>query len=838
MSPTKLCLLSALYNFASTSGLLKYFRRRYDELVVREVNQVLRLKGKCLRTAENVRFLKKCLEQRVSPSFIKVRVRKSRPKDPTQIERAFIRDEVEKSGDLLRIIGYDYRQKLQSVSSKLSFFDHIRLCKLVNQTAEKLLQRERTSKERTLRWLVKQQVGECPLNHSVITNLSDVELTEAEKNVLCRGLNFGIPPRVVKEEVQAEFELCWQQLGGAAGRSRDSVDECAATLSGLALKFANTSVDKANFPLDKDHLKAMKDLRKREDIIITRPDKGNGVVVMDVEDYKAKMLQILSQEGKSERLGHVDECDHTLLREKALQSNLQYHQKAGHISQEIMHRVWPVGSSRPRMYGLPKIHKANVPLRPILSMINAPQYELSKWLAELLKPVVKKYSTHTIKDTFHFCNNIEQWATDQGSEEMYMCSFDVVSLFTNVPLQETVQICLDALYRDPDIPKPSLPEKQFRAWLLRATTDVEFSFDDVMYRQIDGVAMGSPLGPVLANIFVGYCEMQIDKQQWPTFYNRFVDDAFTIFSTKERSCEFLRVLNSLHPALTFTMEGEVDNALPFMDVLVERVGSSLVRSVYRKPTFTGLYTRWDSFAPTNQKINLIKSLTSRAVRICSEEKLPAEIVKLKVLFAENGYPAGLVDRTIKMVQLQRGTENRRVLAETSKDCCYLRLPWIGPKSKEFREDIEGAIRTAFPTITPRVVFTTRHAFNGRVKDVLPPLTKSLVVYQFRCCCGQTYIGKTSKMLTERIDEHVPMTMLEQPKVSGVTKKAKEDSAITRHFRESPACIPAKEERTGLFSVITQARHQVHLDVLEALFIKKLAPSLCCQKQFSRTLFLF
>ena len=83
-----------------------------------------------------------------------------------------------------------------------------------------------------------------------------------------------------------------------------------------------------------------------------------------------------------------------------------------------------------------------------------------------------------------------------------------------------------------------------------------------------------------------------------------------------------------------------------------------------------------------------------------------------------------------------------------------------------------------------------------------------------------------------------MTMLEQPKVSGVTKKAKEDSAITRHFRESPACIPAIEECTGLFSVIAQARHQEHLDVLEALFIKKLAPSLCCQKQFSRTCFCF
>ena len=83
------------------------------------------------------------------------------------------------------------------------------------------------------------------------------------------------------------------------------------------------------------------------------------------------------------------------------------------------------------------------------------------------------------------------------------------------------------------------------------------------------------------------------------------------------SQDFFEVLNTMHPALRFTMEGESDRKLPFMDVLVERVNDQLVRSIYRKPTFTGLYTRWESYSPTNQKINLIKSLTTRVVRICS-----------------------------------------------------------------------------------------------------------------------------------------------------------------------------------------------------------------------------
>ena len=127
--------------------------------------------------------------------------------------------------------------------------------------------------------------------------------------------------------------------------------------------------------------------------------------------------------------------------------------------------------------------------------------------------------------------------------------------------------------------------------LIKATTEVEFSFNGVMYRQIDGVAMGSPLGPVLANIFVGHCESQIDPENWPTFYDRFVDDTFSVLPCRADSEQFFHLLNGLHPALKFTVEEERDGKLPFMDVLVERVTDGFQRSVYRKPTFTGLYTR-------------------------------------------------------------------------------------------------------------------------------------------------------------------------------------------------------------------------------------------------------
>ena len=197
------------------------------------------------------------------------------------------------------------------------------------------------------------------------------------------------------------------------------------------------------------------------------------------------------------------------------------------ITDELFESLRSVGAVRPRMYGLPKLHKSRQPLRPILSMTGAPQYNVSKWLCRLLDPVVKVYSTRCIKDSFAFVDLLKSSVPLTAAG--YMCSFDVVSLFTNVPVEETIDICMKALYHSEISEQPPITEQSFRVLLRMVMTGVEFSFDDMMYRQVDGVAMGSPLGPVLANIFVGYCESRVPETMWPSIYCRFVDDTFGFF---------------------------------------------------------------------------------------------------------------------------------------------------------------------------------------------------------------------------------------------------------------------------------------------------------------------
>ena len=170
--------------------------------------------------------------------------------------------------------------------------------------------------------------------------------------------------------------------------------------------------------------------------------------------------------------------------------------------------------------------------------------------------------------------------------------------------------------------------------MIAATRGVEFSFGDTV--QTDRWSgNGSPLGPVLANIFVGYYEsrlLQSISHELPEWFKRYVDDAFAIFNGYSATNTFLVTLNKIHPSLKFTCEYEKDNKLSFLDVLVHKDDTDSLISVYRKPTFTGLYTRFDSFSARKQKLSLIKCLIDRTHKIASKKFLQSDLDKLKSLF--------------------------------------------------------------------------------------------------------------------------------------------------------------------------------------------------------------
>ena len=525
------------------------------------------------------------------------------------------------------------------------------------------------------------------------------------------------------------------------------------------------------------------------------------------------------------------------------------------VSESILDTIRPVGSQRSRMYGLPKVHKEDVPLRPILNTIKSSQRPVAEYLKILLQPVYDKYSTYCVSDSYTFVNDLKSVHFSKD-DESYLCSFDIKSLFTNIPLKEVVPICANALYEDANITPPPFPREVFIEFLEFATCGVEFSFNNVISKQTDGLGMGGVLSSILSNIYVGYLEMKVFSSPevcLPRFYKRYVDDTFALFSCKSDSQHFYSKLNSVS-SLEFTVEEEAeDHSLPFLDVLVRKTSDGFVTSVYRKPTFSGSYLKWSSFSPYKRKVSLIEILIDRAVKVCSKSELTGELNRIRKIFQENGYPNEVIDKVI-----------RRTISKPSstfigpkKDVAYLKLPFKGNPSEKFSKSINSYVSSTYNSVNVRVIFSTQSMLHSNLKDTLPKINKSEIVYQFTCNrCDSEYIGKSSRQLSERIKEHVPSQIRRsQPTIPDdesnhdyalrdrqqstqrpLTIPSYNISSVRLHLLENPAC--ADKYNDNCFKVLAQGRSKFHLSVLESIFINNRKPYLCRQKDFLYSLKLF
>ena len=156
-------------------------------------------------------------------------------------------------------------------------------------------------------------------------------------------MGFGIPSKTNPEEITAEFELCWQCLEKMEPNSAEQEKQCKAAMNDFAQKYSSVKVEKTGFPLNSNHFKAIKQLKNNKELVITRPDKGNGVVLLDRSDYVQKMSTILKTE-KFIEIGYADKHDRTLQVERALQAFLLCAVKKGDLSLEVYERIRPVGT--------------------------------------------------------------------------------------------------------------------------------------------------------------------------------------------------------------------------------------------------------------------------------------------------------------------------------------------------------------------------------------------------------------------------------------------------------------------------------------------------------------
>ena len=364
----------------------------------------------------------------------------------------------------------------------------------------------------------------------------------------------------------------------------------------------------------KGDIASLKELAKDKSIVITRPDKGKGVVILNRDIYVDKVKDLISDSAKFAEVKDSIQT-YSLRIEDKVNSFLRKLKSASVITENLYKDLYVSGTGPGVLYGLPKIHKPNFSqcfqFRPIFAAYNTASYKLSKFLVPILSPLTT--NSYTVKNSYNFVDEIVKVS---NADSLFMASFDVENLFTNIPLSETVGICLEKLFPFPDSSVLGMTRNFFKTFLELSVMNSFFIFEQKLYKQLDGLGMGLPLGPTMANIFMCH-----NEEKWladcpetfrPLFYNRYIDDTFLLFKDKTHAHLFLNYLNDKHDNIKFTMEGEDKGALSFLDVLISRENDKFVTSVYRKNTFSGLGTSYFSYMCNSFKVNALKTLVHRA----------------------------------------------------------------------------------------------------------------------------------------------------------------------------------------------------------------------------------
>ena len=191
-------------------------------------------------------------------------------------------------------------------------------------------------------------------------------------------------------------------------------------------------------------------------------------------------------------------------REASLQRFLHKLKQKNFLNEIEYDKLYPSVSAPARICGTPKMHKFSSiysfpKLRPIISSIDTFNYNLARFLCDLLSPLFP--NDYSCKDTFSFVSQIK----NANFSKKVFVSHNVTSLFTNIPLQETIDIAINLIFNYNS--NLNITRKELKKLFLFATSQTHFIFNSKFYNQIDAVAMGSPLALVLANIFMGFHDL-------------------------------------------------------------------------------------------------------------------------------------------------------------------------------------------------------------------------------------------------------------------------------------------------------------------------------------------
>jgi hypothetical protein len=577
--------------------------------------------------------------------------------------------------------------------------------------------------------------------------LTHIKFNKEERETLQLGLNYAIeePTTQIIQNLVIDTENAIRQLH----ENEQNTYRHLACIKIKQIKYSTTTNT-----LHKRQRYIMKQISKKlqqNNLTITKADKGRTIVIINKDWLIQKTEKFL----KGNNFTQLPK-DPTHKYQRTLQNTIPKCNKI--IDQHQKKYLMQIKPQAPNMNVRIKLHKENEPIRPVVNNTQAPTYKIAKYRNKWLPSQIQLYNTYITHNSTQLATELKKLNINEYSR---MITLDIKDLYVNIPIKEIIRITRNLMTKNMI---DNTTVTQTITLLDTILSQNYLMFDNKYYQPNKGVAMGSPISALVAEILLQHYEENLLKNILDNsniiYYNRYVDDILIIYDhSKTNNNEIEHYINNIHPELIFTATDELNNSINFLDLKITRKQKELDINIYRKPTTTDTTIHYTSNHPIQHKLAAYRFLLNRVHNLpMSNKHKQQEMNTILHIAQNNGYPTKLINRLNTQIKTKTTTQKNSLTNAHNNNRKWATFEYSNP--------IIRKVTNIFKNTNLKISFHPCN-FAQNILKTHPETTNTYNnsgIYSIQCnTCKRHYVGQTGRNLATRFTEHTRYIKNNDPK---------------------------------------------------------------------------